>query len=375
MKLPISRGTAARQGRGAWPEGTYEDEHGRNGFAGPVSMLYHSHPPTGWTRIEGPLRPRAGMLFDLATNDLEDPRELPTALFVGDEISVLLSRRRRAMPYTYRNIAEDELLYVHRGAGKLVCDYGILRYEEGDYLLLPRGTGYRLLLDGTDNVFLVIRSHWPIGFPDRGLLGHHAQFDLGVVDTPEPAPATATDDGEHELLLYRKGMTTSVFYSHDPCDVIGWQGTLVPMRLNVRDIRPVASERLDLPPSAYATFKAGDNWICTFTPHPLQSDPTSAPTPSFHRNVDYDELFFIVGNEGGWDIPLGIGGIHPAGVQHGPTLAELSAERDTERPRFDVTMVTVDTAQPVQPTAVFESAEISHFGWFAPHAAEAAGKA
>src|SRR6478735_4067616 len=41
------------------PEGTFEEEHGRRGFFGRVSHLYHRHPPTGWLRIEGPLRPRA----------------------------------------------------------------------------------------------------------------------------------------------------------------------------------------------------------------------------------------------------------------------------------------------------------------------------
>src|SRR3954453_14631287 len=41
------------------PEGTYEEEHGRQGFFGRASHLYHRHPPTGWLRIEGDLKPRA----------------------------------------------------------------------------------------------------------------------------------------------------------------------------------------------------------------------------------------------------------------------------------------------------------------------------
>src|SRR6201993_953958 len=41
------------------PDGTYEEEHGRQGFFGRVSHLYHRHPPTGWLRIDGPLKPRA----------------------------------------------------------------------------------------------------------------------------------------------------------------------------------------------------------------------------------------------------------------------------------------------------------------------------
>ena len=52
-----SKGKVPRQAHVGIPEGLCEEEHGRNGFAGPVSHLYRSHPPTGWIRIEGPLKP------------------------------------------------------------------------------------------------------------------------------------------------------------------------------------------------------------------------------------------------------------------------------------------------------------------------------
>ena len=54
-----SKGKFPRQAHVGIPEGLCEEEHGRNGFAGPASHLYRSHPPTGWVRIDGPLRPRA----------------------------------------------------------------------------------------------------------------------------------------------------------------------------------------------------------------------------------------------------------------------------------------------------------------------------
>ncbi|GAA4857137.1 hypothetical protein GCM10023403_21470 [Pseudonocardia benzenivorans] len=59
MIIRHAKGTTSKQGRTGWPEGTYEDEHGRDGFAGEASMLYRVHPPTRWTRIEGNLKPRA----------------------------------------------------------------------------------------------------------------------------------------------------------------------------------------------------------------------------------------------------------------------------------------------------------------------------
>ena len=42
-----------------------EDELGRQGFSGRVAELYHVNEPTGWTRIEGPLRP-----WDVDSNKL-----------------------------------------------------------------------------------------------------------------------------------------------------------------------------------------------------------------------------------------------------------------------------------------------------------------
>jgi len=40
------------------PEGLFEEEHGRKGFFGRVSHLYHQKAPVGWTNIEGDLKPR-----------------------------------------------------------------------------------------------------------------------------------------------------------------------------------------------------------------------------------------------------------------------------------------------------------------------------
>ena len=43
----LTKGNYAAQAHVGLPEGTYEEEHGRDGFFGRVSHLYHAHPPTG----------------------------------------------------------------------------------------------------------------------------------------------------------------------------------------------------------------------------------------------------------------------------------------------------------------------------------------
>ena len=49
-----------------------------------------------------------------------------------------------------RNGDGDQLLFVHEGAGDLFCDYGHLEYRDGDYLVIPRGTMWRLSPEAAD---------------------------------------------------------------------------------------------------------------------------------------------------------------------------------------------------------------------------------
>jgi homogentisate 1,2-dioxygenase len=46
--IHFQKGRVARQAHVGIPEGLYEEEHGRKGFAGRASQLYHLHPPTRW---------------------------------------------------------------------------------------------------------------------------------------------------------------------------------------------------------------------------------------------------------------------------------------------------------------------------------------
>jgi homogentisate 1,2-dioxygenase len=100
---------------------------------------------------------------------------------------------------------------------------------------------------------------------------------------------------------------------------VGWQGNVAPFRLNINDIRSTSAERLNIPPSGYATFQAPGVLICTFTPHPMQSDPDSKHFPPFHRNVDNDEILLFLEAEGpdGHGLPPGMLLVNPQGCHHG----------------------------------------------------------
>jgi homogentisate 1,2-dioxygenase len=346
------------------PEGTYEEEHGRQGFFGRTSHLYHRHPPTGWLRIEGELKPRA-----YQATQLEGEREgLPRWLLTNADVKIGLAKLAHPMSVFARNGDGDELRFVHDGTGTLETDYGDVEYRKGDYILIPRGTTYRFETKSA-NVQLVIESPTELGLPDRGMLGRHAQFDPMVMRTPA-LPTTerktgANAQGEFELRIKREGKWTKVFYPWNPMNASGWKGDLAPWVLNVSDIRPIVSPRYHLPPSVHTTFLARNFVICSFLPRPLESEEGAMKVPFYHRNIDFDEVLFY--HDGNFFSREGIaaGAItwHPQGIHHGPhPNAEKNASDKTETKEI---AVMIDTVNPLHATPDAENVEFKeyHMSW------------
>ena len=113
---------------------------------------------------------------------------------------------------------------------------------------------------------------------------------------------------------------TTVTYPFNPLDAVGWHGDLSVVRINWRDLRPIMSHRVHLPPSAHTTFMAGRFVVCTFVPRPLESDPEALRLPFFHNNDDFDEIIFY--HKGSFfsrdNIHPGMMTVHPSGFTHGP---------------------------------------------------------
>ena len=116
----------------------------KEGFFGPAALFHHRHPPTGWTAFEGPLRPRAFDLNQLAREQGVAVAGAPTCCGNAHVRAALLAVPRASMEHLARNADGDELLFVHAGAGELYCDYGHLALAAGDYVVLPRGTMWRI---------------------------------------------------------------------------------------------------------------------------------------------------------------------------------------------------------------------------------------
>jgi homogentisate 1,2-dioxygenase len=359
IEFPRIEGETSRQAHADLPAGTFEREIGRDGFFGPAAHIYHRHPPTGWTSFDGPLRPRA---FDaLAAADKTSDPFLGVGLLTNASCQIGIWECRSAMPHLARNSDGDQLLFVHEGAGDLFCDFGHLTYRDGDYILLPRGTMWRLAPTSRTVSLTIEATNGSYKLPERGILGPHAFFDPAALDTPklDEAFRTQADEREWKVRIKRRGEITTVTYPFNPLDAIGWKGNLSVVKLNWRDIRPIMSHRYHIPPSVHSTFVADRFVVCTFVPRPIESDPGALKVPFFHSNDDYDEVIFY--HQGEFfsrdNIRPGMVTFHPNGFTHGPHPKAFATGAKATRTMTDEVAVMVDARDPLDMSAAAEASE------------------
>ncbi|OGA39184.1 MAG: homogentisate 1,2-dioxygenase [Betaproteobacteria bacterium RIFCSPLOWO2_12_FULL_62_13] len=344
ISFPRVEGEASRQAHADLPAGTYERELGKEGFYGPSTQMHHRHAPTAWSRFEGSLRPRA---FDTAR--LTEPRASPweaTLLFSNAHLQFRHWRTDRAMDHLARNGDGDELLFVHEGSGRLFCDYGHLEIRDGDYVMLPRGTMWRLEPKETVAMLLIEATNDSYQLPEKGIVGEHAPFDAAILAVPalDEAFRAQQDEVEWRVTIKRRGALSVQTFPFNPLDAVGWHGSLMPARLNWRDLRPLMSHRAHLPPSAHTTFVCARFVVCTFCPRPIESDPGALKVPFFHNNDDYDELIFYHRGEffSRDNIHPGMITLHPGGFTHGPHPRAFRTGAAAARKETDEVAVMID---------------------------------
>jgi homogentisate 1,2-dioxygenase len=342
---PRVEGVASRQAHADLPPGTFEREMSKEGFFGPAAFFHHRHPPTGWSSFEGPLSPHA---FDFTKLDAVSahPWSAPDLLY-NASVRIRFWRTSGRMDALARNADGDELLFVHQGRGDLFCDFGRLAFEPGDYVVLPRGTMWRLECAGAAALLLIEATNASYMLPEKGLVGGHAIFDPAMLDAPrvDEAFLAQQDEKPWRVAVKRRGAVSTVTFPYNPLDAIGWHGDLSVCRINVRDIRPLMSHRYHLPPSAHTTFVGSRFVVCSFVPRPFETDPGAIKIPFFHNNDDYDEvIFYHAGDFFSRDnIRPGMVTLHPGGFTHGPHPKALSRMLVQPKPATDEYAVMVDT--------------------------------
>ncbi|MEN8107828.1 MAG: homogentisate 1,2-dioxygenase [Pseudomonadota bacterium] len=359
ISLPRAEGIISRQAHADLPPESYERELGREGFYGPSTQMYHRHRPTGWSEVQGPLRPRA---FDTRCIDRHSRSPWDaTALLGNAHVKLRFWSSNASMDHLARNADGDELLFVHAGSGHLFCDYGHLAIREGDYVMLPRGTLWRIAQDESLLLLLLEATGDSYRLPEKGIVGEHAVFDPAMLDVPQIDDAFLAQQTEDawQVRIKRHGLVTTVIYPFNPLDAVGWHGSLMAVRINWRAIRPLLSARYHVPPSAHTTFTSSRFVVCTFAPRPLETDPGALKVPFFHSNDDYDEVIFY--HQGDFfsrdNIHPGMLTLHPAGITHGPHPQAFKTGAQAQRRETDEVAVMIDTRDALEVADLPEGVE------------------
>ncbi|MCE7991314.1 MAG: homogentisate 1,2-dioxygenase [Roseivirga sp.] len=358
-KIPPKRHIQFRQEDGS----LYKEELvSSRGFSGIYSNLYHIYSPTSIQSVGEPIPFKTTIAKDYALkqthlntskigmtgNDFLKGRKM---LFTNADVTFgLLNAEKLSMDYYYKNAEADEVLFIHDGNGHLHSQFGTLRVKQGDYVVIPRTTIYKLEWDDEPAKILVIESNAPVETVQRyrndlGQLLEHSPYcerDIRPPSTLEPE----TEKGEYLVQIKKQGYLHQYIYEHSPFDIVGWDGFLFPYALSIHDFEPITG-RIHQPPPVHQTFQAWGYVICSFVPRLFDYHPQAIPAPYNHSNIDSDEVLYYV--EGDFmsrkGIDRGSFTLHPGGLPHGPhpgTVEKSIGAKETEE-----LAVMIDTFKPL----------------------------
>ncbi len=345
----------------------YEHVITTEGFDRAYSILYHQKPPTRVKQVElvrecalhaaAPASLRHHHLKSFQLPRQGDPYTGRVPLMFNQDITCSRCRPATTMAAGYdfyRNGQSDDLIFVWRGGGWLETNFGRLRYRQDDYLVIPRGTIYRLVPDDiAQEDYLFLASAHPVRLPAR-YLHPEGQIRLGAPyserDFHGPTELVPNEqEGDFAVLLKDRARLTKVVMASHPFDVVGWDGYLYPFTFNANDFEPITGT-VHLPPPIHQTFEIRGYVVCTFAPRWLDHHPEAVKVPWAHDNTEADEvLFYVRGHFGSRKgVEPGSFTLHPQGIPHGPhpgtTVKSFDAQRTEEL------AVMFDTQYPLQLT-------------------------
>jgi len=359
--IPPKRHTQFRK-----PDGSlyYEQLFGTIGFDGMYTNSYHQQRPTQVKEIikQYSVAPKIAIKNNIKSyrlkgfkvtpeNDFLDSRK--TVLINTDCAIILAAPKQSTNNYFYKNTDADELIFVHKGTGKLRTMLGNLNFKYGDYLLIPRGIIYKIDFDTEDNRLFIVESRRPIYTPKRyrnwfGQLLEHAPFCERDIRRPTELE-TNNQSGDFLIKVKKQDDIIEMVYASHPFDVVGYDGYNYPYAFSIHDFEPITG-RIHQPPPVHQTFETDAFVVCSFVPRLYDYHPQSIPAPYNHSNIDSDEVLYYVDGDfmSRNDIEVGHISLHPAGIPHGPHPG--ATERSIGKTKTEELAVMVDTFKPLMVT-------------------------
>ncbi len=360
----------------------YEQLFGTIGFEGMSSLLYHTHRPTMVSDIKAPIdimpkiaqskhiTARKLMSYDVAPQD--DFLDSRATLLVNNDVHIGVAAPIKSLTeYFYKNADADEMLFIHKGTGTLRTLVGNIKFEYGDYLIIPRGMIYQIEFDSEDNRILYAESFHPIYTPKRyrnyfGQMLEHSPFCERDYKLPTDLE-THDEKGEFKMKIKKQGMLHELTYITHPFDVIGWDGYNFPYGFSIHNFEPITG-RVHQPPPVHQTFETSAFVICSFCPRLYDYHPQSIPAPYNHSNIDSDEMLYYVDGDfmSRNDIGPGYITLHPGGIPHGAHPGAY--ERSIGQTKTDELAVMIDTFKPLMMTqAAMDIDDGKYYKSWLPH--------
>ena len=266
---------------------------------------------------------------------------------------ILAAPKNSLKDYFYKNTDADELIFIHRGSGKLRTHLGNLDFKYGDYLLIPRGIIYQIDFDTSNNRLFIVESYRPIYTPKRyrnwfGQLAEHSPYCERDLRQPQELE-THNEKGDFLMKVKKQDDIIEMVYASHPFDVVGYDGYNYPYAFSIHDFEPITG-RIHQPPPVHQTFETDAFAICSFVPRLYDYHPDSIPAPYNHSNIDSDEVLYYVDGDfmSRNDVDAGHISLHPAGIPHGPHPG--ATERSIGHTKTAELAVMVDTFKPLKVT-------------------------
>jgi len=338
-QIPSKRHTQFRQ-----PDGSlYKEELVSSyGFSGIYSNLYHTFAPTIVSKV-GPVHPLV-YEYDKSYGLKQTHLNTSSLQFTGsdfiearlplmgnpDVVLLLLITDQLSMPYFYKNGEADEVLFIHEGSGILASQFGLLEFNEGDYIVVPRTTIYQIRQNKGRLKILITESFSPVETVRKyrnqmGQLLENSPYCERDIHPPKSLEINTTK-GDYLVKIKKLGAIHDYHYEFSPMNVVGWDGCLYPYTLSIHDFEPITG-RIHQPPPVHQTFEGHNFVICSFVPRLFDYHPLSIPAPYNHSNIDSDEvLYYVDGNfMSRKGIDVGSFTLHPGGLPHGPHPGTVEA--------------------------------------------------
>lgn len=360
-KIPHKRHTVFRQENG---ELYHEQLFGTAGFDGMSTLMYHIQPPTVIKEVRGQIdiAPQIAVERNMLPRSFKGYKITPSKdyiesrnpVLVNSDVYIELAAPQASMKdYFYKNADADEVIFIHRGKGKLRTQLGNIDFAYGDYLVIPRGMIYQLEFENDDNRLLIIQSFHPVFTPKRyrnwfGQLLEHSPYCERDMRPPLELE-THNEVGEFLIKIKKQDVLYDYVYAHHPFNVVGWDGYNYPYAFSIHDFEPITG-RVHLPPPIHQTFETSAFVICSFVPRLYDYHPDAIPAPYNHSNIDSDEVLYYVDGDfmSRNNIEHGQITLHPAGIPHGPHPGAY--ERSIGKKETLELAVMIDTFKPLKVT-------------------------